>query len=1444
MEFDIEIGNRGVDPHVEIIVAEPGSITVVTQPPNNVNGTLLGGSADQVLTKRSSQDYDWSWQDIPAGSGGGSSSIEEVDTLPLLAGYSGSANQVYVIQENAIYTRSNLLNADVTNDGLIVVHSNHNSNPWVRDSTSHILNLRDVVDSSGNALDTGSRRNHTEFFQRALDACNDKEIFARGYLNTEDSPLYNTLYIPAGDYGIDRTLTVRCNVISSSAAAIYFWQPPKEDTSIDWRDHRALFAIGSDGSEYSYDTTKYSTQADPFVDATDLHTWQNVDSILRLGSLTDGAVTSCVKIAGTSSTYLQALETVLKTADGQVLFTSFDLNVSNRTATARTVSLPNIPAFEQNKRLRLLQIEYDINRNPTDAKFYQNVYIDGTPTLVSNGVYDIDLKFISTDFTDDNPSGGELISESVQIVLYYDFPTYKYYFETDCTIEDSNHTIPRLVHVDLQSRCIFFDQSGKYMVDEDSSKSPYMRGKVRTSSAPLIKEARNYNIHLPTIYHSNLSDNYPIFNPYTRVNPPSNVFATGTIEPDYSIGIHVKAVKNSTIRCNQSRNFSTYQLLTGGNEAEFIKGVIGCTFYGGNSVGSKRMIDIKPRYANGLKNGGYVNSNRFFEYLTNNINANLLVGGSGSNKTRPAQIRVDGIVNLVDFYSSIPSSGLSCLEDAGYDSTSRLLCFLFSGATPDLKNPDSVTTTFDISRVKPRYYVHVMNSENYFNMLTHYSIQCIFQLEGANAGKYLIVTNYGEGNEIYGDNYGQPQTGWFDEDGTNAGNSNLYVFIKYGMLGSHPTHTDPNTTHDFVRDGYSLVSQKANPAVGYGGAGHNVFIGNVFEEHSGLGYKQYDLVGVGDTRFLSTRAEVSLRKVPPEEFKNHILIDGCDNIMFDHGFELYHSDLVIDSRSSTIPFSRSSSGIVFKDRHREDLNFKNTQKNLYKTTIFETVFDESKGTQVIDFADTTYTKDSKFTYFPEVAKLNERQPVLLSSHNNQIVDLEYAVNFKLPSADKGYHVEVLNTNLIPLKITTIDSSVSYSSIDDYILPSGSARIINRGNDKYIVTGDLGVDGTLSTTYSNILSSTYVLPADQPASGQQKLQDMVVRHLEDFGIWDKIKKMGVFGRTTEEMSLIDWKNPGDVNDSFETLGTTTNPFNSAIGYTANGTGYINTNSSSTDLADDNVTIYAFLTETSDRNASVVVDSTGRSLRLTIEIDESAEVITGALIDDVTGEPIDDEGLEDNEFFVSTIENNQIIFDGVISNAGFTNDSRIYVRDSEQNTLLGIVDSYSIVNKYTTSGGNIINRSVTVIQLKDIPNLPQTRVIYQNPIYQVISPQSEQILFGVNSGADPRAFLLPSTNKVSLHGLPYTNTVNVETIFGKSLAFTRRNSNEFEVSQDGLVQTVPQAFDTNNTTTQSIQIFKSGANNIANDFSVGAFIIAEALSAEELNKLKELFEAYYS
>ena len=104
MEFDIELGTRGVDPHVEIIVAEPGSITVVTQPPNNVKGTLLGGSANQVLTKKSSEDYDWSWQNIPTGSGGGSGSTLQVE-----------ANAGLRLQNNTLSTIYNTNLASIPN---------------------------------------------------------------------------------------------------------------------------------------------------------------------------------------------------------------------------------------------------------------------------------------------------------------------------------------------------------------------------------------------------------------------------------------------------------------------------------------------------------------------------------------------------------------------------------------------------------------------------------------------------------------------------------------------------------------------------------------------------------------------------------------------------------------------------------------------------------------------------------------------------------------------------------------------------------------------------------------------------------------------------------------------------------------------------------------------------------------------------------------------------------------------------------------------------------------------------------------------------------------------------------------------------------------------------------------------------------------------------------
>jgi len=1427
MEFDIEIGNRGVDPHVEIIVAEPGSITVVTQPPNNVNGTLLGGSADQVLTKRSSQDYDWSWQDIPAGSGGGSSSIEEVDTLPLLAGYSGSANQVYVIQENAIYTRSNLLNSDVTNDGLIVVHSNYNSNPWVRNSTSHILNLRDVVDSSGNVLDSGKNINHTAFFQKALDACNDKRIFRKTALNDEEDSIYNTLYIPSGQYGVDRTLVVRCNVISSPNAEVYFWQPSVEQTDVDWRDHKALFAIGGSNSDISYETDKYSNQNDPFIDATALHTWHDIESIIRLGATTDRSKTSCVKLKDANNggspsytTYLTALDDLLRSTEGYIPLSSMTLNTTDRTAAVTTKALlanPNVTTG----RLRVLQITCNSSGVPINAEVYKSAFRDGNVTHQGNHVYTFNLKNIIPDFIDDNLGGVTIDSNNI-LILYEDSPTYKYFFETDDVMHDSNYTIARVIHADAAKGCIFFEQSGKYMVDESSAQSPYMRGKVRTSSEEFVHEIKGYDIQLPFLNHHNLVKNSPIFSSYTRSSP--STFSTGTIEPDYSKAIDVRAVKACRISCMGARFFSTYQHLRGGAGATGTRGTIGNSFYGGHGFGSKRFLDIRPPYQNGLINGGYCNSNKFNDYVVNGHARNMLV--AGKNKT--AEIRVDGIVAYNDYYSFVPNDVQQSLSDNnGIGSSSRVMCFLFSSQTPDLYTTIGNETTFDLTRVKPNYYVQVRNSEQNINMITFYRIEAVTTLEGGgNDGKYLIVTNYGEGDEIYGQNSGKPQNSWLIEDGTNSGNPNLHVFIKYARLGSHPTHTDPSSV-DFIRTPHNLVRIIANPDSQYGNSNNNVFTACVWEEKSGIGYVHHDLVGVTDTKYTSTRAEISLKKVPTGEYTNHIYVDSCENTDFDHGFHMSDSNLYIDTRN--INFAKSSAGIIFRDGHRQDLFLKDVEKDRYKTDLFNTVYIERRGKVKVEWADVSYAQSSKLTYFPEVAKLNERQPVLLSSHNNQIVDLEYAVNFKLPSADKGYHVEVLNTNLIPLKIATVDSSVSYSSIDDYIQPNGSARIINRGNDKYIVTGDLGVDGTLSNTYSNILNNTYVAQANHPGSGQQKLQDMVVRHLEDFGVWDKIKKMGVFGRTTEEMSLIDWKNPGDASDSFELLvypaGGSTNSFSTGVGYTANGDGYINTNSVSGDLRDDDVTVFAYITEPADRVSDIVVDSQGTPLRLTIEIDESPDPIF-VLYDDETGLIVEDE-LDDDDFVALNINDDQIIFDGVVANTGFGVGSKIFVNDDEQNTILGIVQSVDIT-------------SVTTINL--YPKVG-VRVINANPSYKTIPSSSNQVLFGIIPGNDPRMYLDENTDQISLHADGIIEDVTIKTSSTKAVALTRRATTQIELFQDGSITRFNQDFRANNTATNSLQIFRS-RNDIANYFSVGAFIIAEALSDEELNKLKELFDSYYS
>ena len=1348
-----------------------------------------------------------------------------VADLTELASYAGEAVQVYVEQENAIYNKSNLLDADVKNDGLFVIHSAASDNSWVRNSTNRILNLRDVVDDSGNVLDSGKRNNHTAFFQKALDACNDKKIFRKSALNDEANPAYDTLYIPAGDYGVDRTLTVRCNVISSPNAAITFWQPSKEQTDVDWRDHKALFAVGNTNSDFSYDTDKYSDQEDPFIAATTLHTWHDIESVIRLGATTDKTKTSCVKLKGDASAYLTALRNLLASTEGQIPLASMTLDATARTASVTTQAMlvnPNVPE----SRLRILQIKCDASGVPATAEIYKSAFRIGGVTDSGGGVYTFNLKNINQDFIDDNPEEEVTIDSNNILILYADKPTYRYFFETDDVMHDSNYTIARVIHTDVEKGCVFFEQSGRYMVDESSAQSPYMRGKVRTSSEQLINEIKGYDIQLPNLYHHNLVKNSPIFSSYTRSSP--STFSTGTIEPDYSKAIDVKAVKASRISCIGARFFSTYQHMRGGAGVTGMSGTIGNSFYGGNAFGSKRMIDIRSPYQNGLSNGGYVNSNKFFDYVVNVTARNMKQDDNDTD----AEIRVDGIVAYNDYYDFVPEDVQGSLEEGnGIDSSSRVMCFLFSGQNPSLYNAEE-GATFDLTRVKPNYYVQVQNSEQNINMISFYRIEAVTALEGGgNDGKYLIVTNYGEGDEIYGQNSGKPQNSWLTEDGTDSGNTDLHVYIKYGRLGSDSSHTDPSSV-DYIRTKYNLVRLIANPDVGFGNQNHNVFVGCVFEEHSGLGYQQHELMGVSEIKYVSTRAEVSSKKIPENEYKNHIVIDSCENIDFDHGFHLADSELQIDTRS--ILFSKPSSGIMLKDNYRNDLLFKKVEKDKYKTDLFNTVYTESKGDVKIDWADVNYTKDSKLSFFREVSKINERSPTLLSSHNNQVVDLEYSTNFKLPTSESGYYVDVINSNLIPMEIATSATSVSFISTDDYIQPKGMAKVINRGGNKYIVSGDLGGSAALSSTYQDILDNSYAATAGL-GSGRQKLQDMVVRHLEDKGIWTKIKRMGVFGQTIEAMSLMNWKDPSSSANAFELDSSTgtNNPFNVALGYTANSDGYINTNSASGDLASADVTVFAYITEPADRVGAVVADSLGNALRLIFEIDTSPDPAF-VLIDAETGDIIENDGdiiedeLDDDDFVALNIDDDQIIFDGVVANAGFGVGSKIFVNDDEQNTLLGIVESFDIT-------------SVTTINL--VPNLG-TRVINANPTYKTIPPNSDQVLFGITTAdEDPRMYLDEDTDEISLHGRGTILTTTTNTSSTKAVALTRNVSTQIELFQDGSTTRLPQAYDNNNTVSNSLQIFRS-RNDIADNFSVGAFIIAEALTEEELISLKELFDSYYS
>jgi len=331
------------------------------------------------------------------------SGIEEISDLISLETYTGDALQVYVVQENAIYRKSNLLNADVVDDGLFVIHSAASNNSWVKESTSTVLNIRDLYGS-----DSSKGTDDTAIFKKAFAACNSKAIYQKAALN-EPNPHFDTVYIPEGEYSIEETIEIRCNVISSPNAFIRFDQ--KSILNSDWRDHRALFKIGSSGSDYAYDTTNYKVDNDPFANETELHRWIELDSIIRLGPMsmdnTTQTITSCVKIDSANQDAkdsYNALRTFLRDGvPGYLSLKNFELDDSlSRGATLTTYSMAksNAPT-DLNGRLKILLLDLDSTTNePVSGIIYDRNYWDDSVAIVENSIdadtaeYEITLRVV------------------------------------------------------------------------------------------------------------------------------------------------------------------------------------------------------------------------------------------------------------------------------------------------------------------------------------------------------------------------------------------------------------------------------------------------------------------------------------------------------------------------------------------------------------------------------------------------------------------------------------------------------------------------------------------------------------------------------------------------------------------------------------------------------------------------------------------------------------------------------------------------------------------------------------------------------------------------------------------------------------------------------------------------------------------------------------------
>lgn len=1168
-----------------------------------------------------------------------------VDTLTELADVD-NCNNVYVISDNITYLKSNLLNTDVVDDGLNVIHSNTSDYSWVRDSTSTVLNIRDLIES-----DSLNGTDDTAVFKKAFAACNDRAIYQKAAKN-QPNPHLDTVYIPEGDYSIEETIEVRCNVISSPNASIRFDQKSVLDNT--WRDHRALFKIGSSSSDYAYDTANYKVDNDPFANKTNLHRWIELDSIIRLGptsmETTTETVTSCVKI---DSNYTDAKESFQDLRDflrdevqGQFQLNSFEINGLSdsvvRGGTIETVTMAKLNApTEFIGRLRILLLDLDpVTNAPISGIIYDRNYWDDSVSIVENSItadtarYTITLRVVDLNirelYQENNTT--EIITPTRRAYLYHDNKDFSYLFEPDCVSKEENFHLPHIIAADSivvngsNERFIFFGQTGRFNLSESNEESPYLRGKVRTTSEEIVNELKGFSIELPKIQHKNGTSHWPIYQKYKNV------------EADYSVGILVNSVKDCYIKCTDARFFSTYMHLMSGSHTVGLAGIIGCTFAGGNCANNKRQIEILPHRPNGEKVGGYVNSNRFIDFTMNWAADNHMKDGS----RQTAHITADSVISLEDIYSDL----LPAVQ-ADYTGNERLLCVKFESRYPVLKRlsyfadsngnalsaeavfsttgtntltlsgevanlglvngvniyvTDSINTeglwgqvasftydgedtvinitrdptgiselgadaqfyfygTFDLERAKPNYYMDLNGVQNALNRISEFRIDHITELQDG-SGDYVIITNYGEGDPIYADNSGRSQNTWTPENN----NPDLYVEVRYARLGSHPTHRDI-TLPDYIRKDYQLLGIYGTQQVGLGSPSGNGFYNCIFEEHAGLGYKHYDLIGARYTRFVHIRAEVTLNRLPSNEFRNTLYIDGCSKIQFDSGFFMEHSLLYKDTRDLLLP--KPSDSIIFDANNDKSFDLRQVDGNEAESTVLKAVYDTTNGAIDIDYADVTYGPNSKVTINKKVFNPQEKQSTILEEYNRQILNLKYSSELKLPATSTSFSVDVFNSNYRTIQIIP-EPGVTFRGIDtgdplttnEYIIAGGSARFTNLGNNNYNVSGDLAdvADG-LSATYQTILTNT---GTTNDLTDEQKLaQDVFIRALETTGIWNKIIKLGIFGGMSsaavapgKEMNLINWKNSGssaqDINGVFTLQGSPVVQDNSVPVYDADTT----------------------------------------------------------------------------------------------------------------------------------------------------------------------------------------------------------------------------------------------------------------------------------------------------